>query len=107
MSRILSSDPITPREFAEQYFMEGGDNIEFIQDLYAYMNSHPDEDYWDYSLDDTGEILENEGAPVVLVKDITGEMRWFETSVTPNSETYFDDDYVGDEFIDDNGLDVI
>ena len=82
MSKILSSNPISPNEFAKQYFSDDTSNIKTILDLYVYMDKHPEEDYWDYPIEETKDIVEGDCYPVVLVKDKSGELRWFETVPT-------------------------
>ena len=93
MSRILSEEPITPKEFAIQYLAGDVSGIETIQDIWDYLDEHPEEEFWDYPLEELSHILENEGTPVVLVENPDGsEIRWFETGYTPDAGTYFNQD---------------
>lgn len=80
-------DSITPLEFAKRYFKDfNGDiqDITIIHDLYDYMEEHPEEDYWDYDVDDYEPADDVDAIPVVLVEDMQGDTRLFETVPTPN-----------------------
>ena len=83
----LYGAPITPLEFAKRYFKDFKGNamdISIIHDLYDYMEEHPDEDYWDYDVDDYEVADDVDAYPVVLVEDAQGDVRLFETVPTPN-----------------------
>lgn len=86
MAKILSSDPITPADFITRYLGGVPTGVETIQDLYDYISEITEasgNDYWDFPIEETKDLVEGDYYPVVLVKDpVSGEMRWFETEAT-------------------------
>ena len=74
---------LSPAEFADKYLCYD-DPVVTLDDLYEYMENHPDDDHWDYPVDEYDETFtDGVATDVVLVQDpVTREERWFEIDAT-------------------------
>lgn len=77
--QLIGGAPLTPQEFAASYLNGDIRSINTIQDIWDYLDTHPEEERSDYPLDEVLDFVDSTGCPLVLVQDDTGEMRWFET----------------------------